>query len=95
MFSKKMKPTQASVQLKKLVIGRVGVFIDAANIFYSQQTLGWKADYHKLKSYITSEASPAGFFYYTGKVGSLEKQLRFIKRLKKSGARRLLRFDYA
>ena len=31
--------------------GRVYVFVDAANILYSQQSLGWRVDYKKLLEY--------------------------------------------
>jgi len=38
--------------LKKYTKGKVAVFIDAANILYSQQTLGWRIDYQKLRDYL-------------------------------------------
>jgi len=31
--------------ISKFIRGRVYVFIDAANIFYAQRTLGWKISY--------------------------------------------------
>ena len=37
--------------ISKFVKGKVAVFIDAANILYSQQTLGWRVDYQRLKTY--------------------------------------------
>ncbi|OGK38260.1 hypothetical protein A3I56_01820 [Candidatus Roizmanbacteria bacterium RIFCSPLOWO2_02_FULL_43_10] len=69
-----MKTKKQPYLLKNLVKGPAAIFIDAANIFYSQQTLGWRVDYKKLKSYIRSQVSTSEFFYYTGKVGILEKQ---------------------
>ena len=33
------------------------MFIDAANIFYSQRTLGWRIDYTKLKHYLERETN--------------------------------------
>ncbi|MCX7881568.1 MAG: NYN domain-containing protein, partial [Patescibacteria group bacterium] len=33
---------------KKHAKGKTAVFIDAANILYSQQSLGWEIDYKKL-----------------------------------------------
>ena len=36
--------------IKQFVTGRVFVFIDAANILYSQQSLRWRVDYEKLKT---------------------------------------------
>jgi len=71
--------------LKKYTKGKVAVFIDAANILYSQQTLGWRIDYQKLRDYLQSQAKILGIFYYTGKVGALEKQIKFIKKLERLG----------
>ena len=67
--------------IKQFVSGRVYVFIDAANILYSQQTLRWKVDYEKLKKYFTGECDLKGIYFYTGRVGDNEKQNSFIRRL--------------
>jgi len=61
------------------------VFIDAANILYSQQTLRWKVDYEKLKKYFTGECDLKGIYFYTGRVGDNEKQNSFIRRLEYLG----------
>ena len=71
----------------KLAKGKVAVFIDAANIFYSQRTLGWRIDYEKLAKYMARETKLDGLYYYTGKVGTLEKQMSFIDKLKRCGYR--------
>lgn len=63
------------------------MFIDAANMFYSQRTLGWRIDYVKLAAYFRKEVLLTGLHYYTGKVGSLEKQASFIKKLEEVGYR--------
>lgn len=34
---------------------KIAIFIDAANIFYSTQTLGWKLDYQKFLEYWRSK----------------------------------------
>lgn len=68
--------------IRKFINGRVAVFIDASNIFYSQKTLGWKVDYKKLKRYFTSQASIYGIFFYTGFVRKVMKQRKFLKQLK-------------
>lgn len=65
----------------------MAVFIDAANIFYSQRTLKWHIDYKKLAEYLKSRVNLTGIFYYTGLVGSLEKQQSFLKKLKSLGYR--------
>jgi len=38
--------------IKKFIKGRAAVFIDAENILYSQQTLGWRIDYQRLRDYL-------------------------------------------
>lgn len=73
--------------LHEFCVGRVAVFIDAANIFYSQRTLGWSIDYEKLVSYLRSETNLIDISYYTGKVGTFEKQLLFVKKLERIGYR--------
>ena len=65
--------------------GRVMVFIDAANILYSQRDLGWRIDYKKLKEYLEKVCDLRGICYYTGKVGTLSKQLSFLRRLEGLG----------
>ena len=41
--------------INQFVKGRVYVFIDAANTFYAQRTLGWKISYGKLMRYFKKE----------------------------------------
>ncbi len=69
----------------KFVKGKVAVFIDAANIFYSQKTLGWRIDYERLASYLQSEADIVGMYYYTGVIEKKEGQLAFLKKLESFG----------
>lgn len=71
--------------LSQFVKGRVYVFIDAANILYSQQTLGWRVDYQKLKKYFERECDLKGIFFYTGNVGENHKQGLFLEKLKSFG----------
>jgi uncharacterized LabA/DUF88 family protein len=71
--------------IKQFVFGRTYVFIDAANILYSQQTLRWKVDYEKLKNYFKGECDLKGIYFYTGRVGDNEKQNSFIRRLEYLG----------
>ena len=73
--------------MRQFIKGRAAVFIDAANIFYSQRTLGWRIDYQKLAAHLRVECDITGFHYYTGKVGTLEKQMAFINRLESLGYR--------
>ena len=69
----------------RFLFGRVSVFIDAANILYSQKTLGWRVDYTKLVHYLRDQAEIVALRYYTGKVGTLEKQFSFMKKLETAG----------
>lgn len=71
--------------LRDLVMGRVAVFIDASNILYSQKTLGWKVDYLKLKKHFSQECDLCHIAFYTGKVGSHDKQASFLKKLLDNG----------
>ena len=69
----------------QFVQGRVYVFIDAANILYSQQTLRWRVDYKKLKEYFERECSLRAIYFYTGRVGENYKQNSFLKKLESIG----------
>ena len=71
--------------IKQFIKGRVYVFIDAANILYSQQTLRWRLDYKKLKEYFARECDLMAVYFYTGRVGGDEKQNTFIQKLEKLG----------
>lgn len=77
------KPT--AKEFKKFFQGRVVVFIDAANILYSQKDLGWRVDYLKLKKYFERLGNIVGFYFYTGFVGEFEKQAKFLRKLEKIG----------
>ena len=71
--------------ISPLVKDRVFVFIDAANILYSQQKLGWRVDYKQLKEYFGREGKLKGVYFYTGRVGDNQKQNSFIEKLTKLG----------
>lgn len=68
--------------INQFVKGRVYVFIDAANILYSQQTLHWRVDYKKLKDYFKEECDLQAIYFYTGRVGANDKQNSFLQKLK-------------
>ncbi|PIQ75511.1 MAG: hypothetical protein COV84_00810 [Candidatus Portnoybacteria bacterium CG11_big_fil_rev_8_21_14_0_20_40_15] len=71
--------------ISQLVKGRVYVFVDAANILYSQQTLRWRLDYKKLKEYFEKECDLKAIYFYTGRVGENHKQNSFIQKLEEIG----------
>ena len=69
----------------KYIKGKAAVFIDAANILYSQRTLGWYVDYEKLRAYFEKECDLASIHFYTGKVGTDDKQGAFLRKLARLG----------
>lgn len=71
--------------ISQFVKGRVFVFVDAANILYSQQTLRWRVDYKKLKEYFEKECDLRAIYFYTGRVGENHKQNSFIRKLEQLG----------
>lgn len=64
---------------KKTLGSKAGVFIDEANIYHSQKTLGWKVDYLKLKIYLNSSIEVAILNFYTS---FLEENIRQSERFK-------------
>ena len=50
--------------IRPYVQGRTAVFIDAANIYFSQQTLGWRVDLKKLISYFKKETDLVRIAFY-------------------------------
>lgn len=65
--------------------GKVCVFIDAANIFYSQRTLKWRVSYEKLKKYFERELNLQKIFIYTARDEKRPEQEKFIKMLISNG----------
>jgi len=72
------------INLKELVQGKSAVFIDAANILYSQQTLKWQVDYKKLAVYLQS-IKPIFLGFYYGLIETNLKQAEFFAILKDHG----------
>lgn len=65
--------------LKKLVKGKVYVFIDGANVFYAQKTVGWKVSYEKLMKYFKNECgADTKCFIYLATIPGNEKQGKFL-----------------
>lgn len=64
---------------------RISIFIDAANVFYSQRTLNWRVDYDKFLKYWQKHGNVKGAYFYTAVVSKNEKQLKFFKKLGKIG----------
>lgn len=74
------------IMLKQYTFGRVGVFIDEANIFHSQRTLGWRIDYNKLYWLLYDlNLGVKNIFLYTSFLLNNVKQIDFLNKLVKYG----------
>lgn len=71
--------------ISKFIKGKVYVFIDIENVFYSQKTLGWKISYEKLMNYLKKECQEIKCFVYTGVDESNVKQKKFLDMLDING----------
>ena len=72
--------------LHQFVKGRVYVFIDAENVFYSQRTLGWKISYEKLIDYLKKECGDEmKCFIYKGVDEFNTGQRKFLDMLEING----------
>lgn len=72
--------------MKQFINGRVYVFIDAENLFYSQRTLGWRISYGKLIRYFQKECGEnTKCFVYTGRDEGNSGQTKFLDMLEING----------
>lgn len=81
----KASPAPKSPQTPKIAHQKIAIFIDAANIFYSQRTLGWRVDYEKFLIYWHHQGKITGAYFYTAVISTNKKQLSFFKALEKIG----------
>ncbi len=58
---------------------RAALFIDAANVFYSEKTMGWKIDFAKVYEYFNKHFALYNAFYYSAEPqeGEDEKQKEY------------------
>jgi len=71
--------------ISKFVKGKVSIFIDASNVYYSQNKLKWRIDFRKFLNYLKKETDLRGIYYYTARDLSFEKQTRFLNFLEMIG----------
>ena len=64
---------------------RVKVYIDGANMFYTQKKLGWFVDWKKMKDYLNEKRDVLEMRYYTGLKPNDEKMARFLRYLDNVG----------
>jgi uncharacterized LabA/DUF88 family protein len=50
--------------INKFVKGKTAVFIDSANVYYSEKTMGWRIDFQKLLNYFKRETNLFRIAYY-------------------------------
>ncbi len=67
--------------------GRVVIFIDGSNLFYSALQLGIEIDYAKLLCCLTDKARLLRAFFYTGVDRTNEKQQGFLLWMRRNGYR--------
>ncbi len=73
-------------RMRSLVAGTVYVFIDAANVFYAQKTLGWRIAYSKLIRYLKQECGQkTKCFIYVAYDESRQNERKFIDMLDING----------
>lgn len=73
--------------LKTINRGRVALFIDGGNLFYSALQLGIEVDYTKLLGCLTAGAKLLRAFFYTGVDSSNDKQQNFLLWMRRNGYR--------
>ncbi len=65
---------------KKIVVvkTKARVYIDGANIFYTQKSLGWFIDWKRVIEYLEKSYEILGIKYYTGVKKEDEKMQKFL-----------------
>jgi|SRR3990167_2647300 len=61
------------------------IYIDGANMFYTQKRLGWSVDWKKVKNHIEQDKDVFEWRYYVGIKDSDEKMLKYLKHLNSVG----------
>jgi len=67
------------------VFNRVALFIDEANVYHSQKTLGWKINYFKMRDYFSTKINLVCINFYTSFVKENFEQQRRFKKLYEAG----------
>ena len=72
--------------ISQYIKGKVYVFIDAANTFYAQRTLGWKIAYAKLMRYLKKECGKdVKCFIYLAYDENKQRERKFLDMLDING----------
>ncbi len=67
--------------------GRIAIFIDGANLFYSAMELGIEINYTKLLQCLTADSKLLRSFFYTGVDSNNDKQNNFLLWMRRNGYR--------
>ena len=67
--------------------GRIAIFIDGANLFYSAMELGIEINYTKLLRCLTADSKLLRSFFYTGVDSNNDKQNNFLLWMRRNGYR--------
>jgi uncharacterized LabA/DUF88 family protein len=78
---------EQSYSFRNLSRGRVAIFIDGSNLFYSALQLGIEINYTKLLHRLTDGARLLRAFFYTGIDPANEKQHNFLLWMRRNGYR--------
>jgi len=64
---------------------KVKIYIDGANMFYTQKRLGWFIDWKEVKGFIEKEKEVIEWRYYVGVKDEDEKMQKYLRYLNKIG----------
>lgn len=64
---------------------KAAVFIDAANVIYSQRTLKWQIDFKRLMDYFRTNYKLHGVYFYYAYIRDDQKQQKFFSKLRDWG----------
>lgn len=82
-----MRPIRRMVKKQSAYLTRVAVFIDAANLIYSQKTLGWKIDLERFMKFFRAKYQVQRANYYYAYIKNDNAQQKFFKKLEGFGYR--------
>lgn len=64
---------------------KVKIYIDGANMFYTQKRFEWSFDWKKIKEYLENQKEVVEWRYYVGVKDGEEKMLKYLKYLNAIG----------
>lgn len=68
-----------------MVKSKARVYIDGANIFYTQKKIGWNIDWRKVKKYLRKKFEVEEIRYYTGVKKNDAKMFKYLNYFDKIG----------